>query len=239
MSAPRVRADRLLVERGLAPTRAKAQEAIAAGGARADGRVILKASDLIARDAALTVEPAHPWVSRGGLKLAHALEAFQLDPAGLFCLDVGACTGGFTDVLLARGAARVAAVDVGRGQLHPRLQADGRVLDLEGVDARALSLEQLGAPPDFVVCDASFIGADKALARPLALARPRAPAVVLVKPQYEAGPGVRVDPASSRVVAQAAAARLEGLCGYRLQALIESPVPGGEGMREYLAWLQR
>lgn len=234
-----VRADRLLVERGLAETRAKAQAAIAAGLVRADGRPVRKASEALPGDAAIEFRAASPWVSRAADKLVQALEAFAIDPAGCDCLDVGASTGGFTEVLLARGAARVAAIDVGRAQLHPRLRADPRVLSLEAQDARALTAEQLGFAPGLIVCDASFIGADKVLARPLALAASQAVAIVLIKPAYEAGPGVRVTPAGAEAIAEAAAQRLHGLAGFRLQRREECALRGAEGAVEFLALLRR
>jgi len=170
----RLRADLLLVARGLVESRAKARAAIEAGGARADGRVIAKPSDLIEEDAALDVAPPHPWVSRAGVKLAHALDAFGVDPAGRVCLDVGASTGGFTHVLRARGAQNVYAVDVGQGQLHATLRGDPGVVNLERTDARVLTAALIAEPPSLIVCDASFIGAAKVLAAPLALAAPRA-----------------------------------------------------------------
>ena len=153
-----LRADLLLVERGLFSSRAGAQAAIAAGLVIADGKPVAKPSALLPRDAALEASPAHPWVSRGGIKLAAALDAFGIDPSGLACLDVGASTGGFTDVLLARGARSVVAVDVGRDQFAERLkEAHARVRSLEGFDARKLDLEVLGERPELIVCDVSFI----------------------------------------------------------------------------------
>ncbi|MDX2233976.1 MAG: TlyA family RNA methyltransferase [Hyphomonadaceae bacterium] len=236
----RIRADRLLVARGLAETRALAQAAIVAGGVRADGEVVVRAAQLVAEDAELALDPPHPWVSRGGLKLAHALTAFGVDPAGTICLDVGASTGGFTDVLLARGATHVTAVDVGRAQLHPRLRGDHRVRVLEGRDARTLTAADLPGPPGLVVCDASFIGLAKVLAVPLALAAPDAALIALVKPQYEAGPGVTVrTPEAARAVAEAAARGLDGLAGFTLRALVDSPVRGGDGQIEFLLLARR
>jgi 23S rRNA (cytidine1920-2'-O)/16S rRNA (cytidine1409-2'-O)-methyltransferase len=239
----RVRADLLLVARGLAESRAKAQAAIAAGGVRADGAIVEKASDLIGEDAALEVAPPHPWVSRGGVKLAHALDAFAIDAAGRTCLDVGASTGGFTDVLLARGAARVYAVDVGQGQLHAKLRADPRVVGLERTDARTLTRELVPEAPSLIVCDASFIGAEKVLARPLSLAAEHADLVVLVKPQFEAGPGAGKGGVLAEDVARAAARRaigaLDGLEGFRVAAVIDSPIRGGEGNLELFAHARR
>ncbi len=231
----RSRADLLLVARGLAESRARAQAAIAAGGVTADGAVVLRASQLVEHTAALSLAPPHPWVSRAGQKLAHALDAFAVDPAGAHCLDIGASTGGFTDVLLARGAAHVVAVDVGRDQLHPRLRGDRRVTVRESCDARTLTASDLPAPPALIVCDASFIGLEKVLPGPLALAAASAVLIALVKPQYEAGPGrLQRSPEAVRSVAAAVAGRLNGLAGFAVRALIESPVRGGEGQVEYL-----
>src|SRR5215475_4876072 len=181
--AARQRIDRLLVERGLFASRAKAQAAIAAGRVTADGIVVSRPSDEIAADAELCAEPAHPFVSRGGVKLAAALDHFGFDPAGRVCLDVGASTGGFTEVLLARGARRVYAVDVGHGQLHARLRGRPEVLVFEHTDIRTLPPERLPAPPDLVVIDVSFISLKLALPPALALVRRRAQLVALIKPQ--------------------------------------------------------
>jgi len=236
----RVRADLLLVSRGLAESRAKAAAAILAGGVRADGAPVDKPSALIEETAALEVTPPFPWVSRGGVKLAAALAAFAVDPAGRICLDVGASTGGFTHVLLAVGAARVYAVDVGHGQLHPTLGADPRVVALERTDARTLSRAHLPEAPSLIVCDASFIGAAKVLAAPLALAAARADLIVLIKPQFEAGPGrgvLREDIA--RAAAAAAVAGLDGLAGFRRVAIIDSPIRGGDGNLELLLHARR
>lgn len=237
----RMRADLLLVARGLAESRAKARAAIEAGGVKADGAAVSKASDLIADDAALEVTPAHPWVSRGGVKLVAALDAFGVDPAGRICLDVGASTGGFTQVLLARGARRVYAIDVGRDQLHATLRADPRVMSLEQTDARSLTSAQIADPPSLIVCDASFIGAAKALATPLALAADRADAIVLIKPQFEAGPGKGrvLDEGVAHAAAQSAIAALDGLERFRVIAEIDSPIRGGDGNLERLIHLRR
>ena len=164
------RADTLLAERGLFESRAKAREAIEAGLVRADGRLVKKPSEDIAPDAELSAAAPYPWVSRGGVKLAHALETFDVDPSGRYCLDVGASTGGFTDVLLTRGARHVVAVDVGHGQLHPRIRSDARVTALERLDARALEPTHLAEPPSLIVCDASFISLALILPNVLALA---------------------------------------------------------------------
>lgn len=239
----RLRADLLLVARGLAESRAKARAAIEAGGVLANGVAVTKASDLIAEDAALDVTPPHPWVSRGGVKLATALDAFGVDPANRVCLDVGASTGGFTHVLLTRGAARVYAVDVGRDQLHASLRHDPRVSSLEQTDARTLTRAQIPEPATLVVCDASFIGSAKVLATPFELAADQADAIVLVKPQFEAGPNAGrsgvLDEPTARAVAQSAINALNGLQRFHTVAAIDSPIRGGDGNLELLLHLKR
>lgn len=237
----RMRADLLLVARGLAESRAKARAVIEAGGMRADGALVEKPADLIADDAHLDVTAPHPWVSRGGVKLAAALDAFGVDPSGQVCLDVGASTGGFTHVLLSRGAARVYAVDVGTDQLHASLRADPRVINLERTDARTLTRAQIAEAPSLIVCDASFIGAAKVLATPLSLAAPHAELVALIKPQFEVGPGkggvLREEDA--RAAAEQTIAALNGLAGFRIDAQIESPIRGGDGNLEFLIHARR
>lgn len=239
----RMRADLLLVARGLAESRAKARAAIEAGGVRAGGALVAKPSDLLAEDVEIAFAPPHPWVSRGGVKLAHALDAFAVDPSGRVCLDVGASTGGFTQVLLARGAARVHAVDVGAGQLHASLRADARVANLERTDVRALTRDHIGAAPSLIVCDVSFIGAAKALAPALALAAERADLVALIKPQFEAGPNAGKAGVLEEQVARAAAAAaiesLNGLAGFTLVTSVDSPIRGGDGNLEMLAHFAR
>jgi len=184
------RADQLLVERGLVESRARAQAVIMAGLVFSGERRIAKPGDTLAADAPLELRGQdHPWVSRGGLKLAHALTEFRLDVSGRVCLDVGASTGGFTDVLLANGAAKVYAVDVGKGQLAWKLRQDARVVVLEATNARHLTRAEIPEDINFVACDASFIGLDKVLPAPLALTRPGAHLVALIKPQFQAGPG--------------------------------------------------
>lgn len=237
----RMRADLLLVVRGLAESRAKARAAIEAGGMIADGARVEKPSDLISEGAALQVTPPHPWVSRGGVKLAHALDTFSVDPAGRVCLDVGASTGGFTHVLLTRGAARVYAVDVGQGQLHASLRADPRVTSLERTDSRTLTRALIPEAPSLIVCDVSFIAAAKALATPLALAAERADLVALIKPQFEAGPGKGA--VLREEIARAAAAdaiqALDGEAGFRVAAQTDSPIRGGDGNLELLLHARR
>jgi 23S rRNA (cytidine1920-2'-O)/16S rRNA (cytidine1409-2'-O)-methyltransferase len=234
----RKRADILLVERGFFSSRARAQAAIAAGLVSVDGIALKKASEEVADNAPIEAEAAHPWASRGGVKLAAALDAFALDPSGLVCLDVGASTGGFTDVLLARRAAKVIALDVGHGQLDPRLAADPRVRPLEGVDARALTAEMLGEQPEAIVLDVSFISQRLVLPHVLKLAAERAWLVGLVKPQFELG---RSELVKGRVRSEAA---LERACdavraaieaqGWTVLGLIPSPILGGAGAREFL-----
>ncbi len=234
----RKRADIALVERGLFPSRARAQAAIAAGLVRVDGVFVRKASEEIDETAAIEAEAPHPYVSRGGVKLAAALDAVGLDPSGLACLDVGASTGGFADALLRRGARLVAAVDVGHGQLDPRLAADPRVRSLEGLDARRLTEETLGFRPDAIVCDVSFISQLLVLPRVLPLAAKGAWYVGLVKPQFEVGPSeivkgrVRSEAALGRAC-DGARAGVEAL-GWTILGLIPSPILGGAGAREFL-----
>lgn len=239
----RMRADLLLVAKGLAESRAKAQAAIEAGGVSADGVVVKKASELVSENAVLTLEAPHPWVSRGGVKLAHALDVFGVAVSGRVCLDVGVSTGGFTDVLLSRGAARVYAVDVGSGQLHARLRGDARVVLLEQTDARSLTRTLMPEAPSLIVCDASFIGAAKVLPVPLSLAADHADLVTLIKPQFEAGPRAGKDGVLSESVAHEAAemaiAALDGVEGFRLVARAESPILGGDGNREFLLHMRR
>ncbi len=233
----RKRADIVLVERGLFASRARAQEAIAAGLVSADGAVVRKASENLAPDARIVAGAPHPWVSRGGVKLAAALDAFALDPAGLCCLDVGASTGGFTDVLLTRGARSVVSVDVGHGQFDARLRADPRVSLREGLDARRLTRAIAGAPRA-IVCDVSFISQRLLLPHVLALADRSAWLVSLVKPQFEAGrerlvKGAVKDPAALRFACEAVRRCVEDL-GWTSLGLIPSPLPGGDGAREFL-----
>lgn len=235
----RDRADKVLVALGHFESRAAAQAAIAAGGVSADGQVIRKPSEMIARTAVIAAQAAHPYVSRGGLKLDHALETFAIDVAGRHCLDLGASTGGFTDVLLRRGAAHVTAIDVGHGQLHPRIAGDARVTAHEGLNARDLTDAHMTARPDVIVCDLSFVSLHKVLPVPLSLAAEGAVLVALFKPQFEVGPenvgkgGIVTD---QQAVDHALAAFPEFLAGegWQAQAPISSPIEGGDGNREYL-----
>lgn len=235
-----MRADRYLVEHGFFDTRARAQAAIAAGKVLVDGVALRKPSQTIAEGAQVQAEAAHPYVSRAALKLVGGLDAFEVDPAGLTCLDVGASTGGFTQVLLERGAVRVTAVDVGRDQLAAPLRADPRVLSLEATDARTLTLEQIGgAAPQLIVCDASFISLEKVLARPLTLADPGAALIALFKPQFEVGPafvgkgGIVKDETAVAAAKENARAFL-ARAGFPVEREIASPIRGGDGNREYL-----
>jgi 23S rRNA (cytidine1920-2'-O)/16S rRNA (cytidine1409-2'-O)-methyltransferase len=236
--ACRVRIDRLLVERGLFESRAKAQTAIAAGRVTADDVVVAKPSEEISVDAALRAEPAHPYVSRGGVKLAAALDRFRFDPKfdprGRVCLDVGASTGGFTEVLLARGARRVYAVDVGRAQLHPSLQA---------TDIRALDPTRLAERPDFVVVDTSFISLKLVLPAVFALARTPAHILALIKPQFEAGrchakKGIVRDPLVHAAVCDDIATFVRSL-GWRVAGVVPSSIPGSDGNREFFIAAER
>jgi 23S rRNA (cytidine1920-2'-O)/16S rRNA (cytidine1409-2'-O)-methyltransferase len=235
------RADKLLVDRGLVESRAKAQALIMAGKIFSGGRRIAKAGDLVAEDAPLEVKGQdHPWVSRGGLKLAHALSHFALDPTGAVAIDVGASTGGFTDVLLTHGAAKVYAVDVGHGQLAWKLRNDPRVVVLERTNARHLSANEIPAPVDWVVCDASFIGLETVLPAALSLTKPTALAVALIKPQFEVGParvgkgGVVRDPALHQEVCERIHVWFERQPGWSVLGIVESPVLGPEGNKEFL-----
>ncbi len=234
----RKRADIVLVERGLFPSRARAQAAIAAGLVKVDGAALLKASEEIGEAAAIEAEAPYPYVSRGGLKLAAALDAFALDPAGLASLDVGASTGGFTDVLLKRGAASVVAVDVGHGQLDAGLAADPRVRSLERLDARAVTESLLGLRPQAIVSDVSFISQRLVLPHVLSLASERAWLVSLIKPQFEVGPAEIVkgrvrSEAALRRACDAVSACLEAQ-GWTVLGLMPSPVLGGAGAKEFL-----
>lgn len=238
MSPKKDRIDRLLVERGLFESRAKAQAAIEAGLVHAGDALVRKASEEIALDAPLQASAAHPYVSRGGVKLAAALEHFGFDPQGRICLDVGASTGGFTQVLLERGAKRVTAVDVGRGQLHASLRAQPEVVSLEETDIRTFSPARLGEAPDLVVIDVSFISLKLVLPAALALAKLPVQLVALIKPQFEAGraalkKGVVRDQAIHAAVCDDIATFVASL-GWRVLGVIPSPITGGDGNVEFL-----
>ena len=206
---------------------------------RVDGVTLSKPAQEIALDAQIEADPAHPYVSRGGLKLAHGLEVFGVSAEGKVCLDIGASTGGFTEVLLLSGAEHVVAVDVGRGQLHPRIAGDERVTNYEATDARKLTAEMLPGPPELLVCDASFISLEKLLEVPLSLAAPEADFVGLFKPQFQVGRenvgkgGIVTDLAA----ADAAAERFAGWMkekGWPIHAWTASPISGGDGNAERL-----
>jgi len=237
----RKRADRLLVERGLFDSRAKARAAIEAGRVLAGGTAVRRPSDLLDDLSEITAQPAHPWVGRAALKLAHALDLWPITIEGRSVLDVGASTGGFTEVCLDRGAAHVCAVDVGRGQLHPKLASDSRVQSLEATDARDLDAARLGFVPDLVVCDVSFISLSKALPRALDLAAPGADLVVLVKPQFEVGPalvgkGGLVKDEAARARALEEAQTFLVASGWTVRDKAQSPITGGDGNVEFLVW---
>ena len=235
------RADRMLVARGLVESLAKAQALIMAGKVFVGDRAVAKAGDLLREDAALSIKGQdHPWVSRGGLKLDHGLRHFGFSAEGLVCLDVGASTGGFTDVLLAHGAAKVHAVDVGHGQLAWKLRSDPRVVVHEKTNARHLTAETVPDPIGALVCDASFIGLSTLLPAPLALCAPGAWAIALIKPQFEAAPGavgakgVVRDPGVHRAVCERVEAWWRGLDGWTVLGVEESPITVPEGNREFL-----
>ena len=242
-AAPRQRADLLLVERGFFASRARAQAAIAAGLVTAGGVPVRKASELVAADAEIAASEPHPYVSRGGVKLAAALDAFRISPEGCICLDLGASTGGFTEVLLERGSARIYAVDVGRGQLHPRILGNRRVASLESTDARALDRALIPEPIDLLVADVSFISLRLVLPAAVPLLAERAALAVLVKPQFEAGradvhKGIVRDEAVRRRVCREMEAFIAAL-GFAVEGVIPSPIEGGDGNREYLLGARR
>jgi 23S rRNA (cytidine1920-2'-O)/16S rRNA (cytidine1409-2'-O)-methyltransferase len=246
MAPGKARADQALVDRGLVETRSRAQALILAGKVFTGERRVEKSGQLLAPEQPLEVRGQdHPWVSRGGLKLDHALTAFGLSPAGLVCLDIGASTGGFTDVLLHHGAARVHAVDVGQGQLAWKLRTDARVVVHEKINARRLDAATIPEPVGALVCDASFIGLRTVLPAGLALCAPCAWAVALIKPQFEAGPGqvgsrgVVRDPAVHATVCEMIWQWWQALPGWAMLGLTESPIKGPEGNVEFLIAAQR
>ncbi|MCM8731955.1 TlyA family RNA methyltransferase [Hephaestia sp. GCM10023244] len=237
---PKQRIDQLLVDRGLAESRTRAQALVMAGLVFVGERKIEKAGQQVAADAAVEVRGRdHPWVSRGGIKLAHGLDHFGWEVAGAVALDVGSSTGGFTDVLLSRGAARVYAVDSGTNQLAWKLRQDARVIVHEQTSARILTPTHIPEPIDLIVCDASFIGLAKVLEVPLGFAGEQARAMVLVKPQFEAGRGevgkggVVRDPAIHARVCEEVAAWFAGQ-GWRVEGVTQSPITGPEGNIEFL-----
>ncbi|MGA9601254.1 MAG: TlyA family RNA methyltransferase [Methylocystis sp.] len=232
------RADSLLTERGFFESRAKARAAIEAGLVCADGITVAKPSQEIAQEAEIVAESPHPFVSRGGVKLDFALAHFGVDVQDRYCLDLGASTGGFTDALLKRGARHVVAVDVGSGQLHPRIAQDSRVTSYEKLDARALEAAHLAESPSLVVCDASFISLALLLERPLSLAAKEATLVALIKPQFESGRGAgKKGVVRDAALHEAACAKIaEALTrlGWRVAGITPSPIEGGDGNREFL-----
>jgi 23S rRNA (cytidine1920-2'-O)/16S rRNA (cytidine1409-2'-O)-methyltransferase len=241
----RIRADQLLVDRGLAESRTRAQALILAGLVYAGERKLAKAGEQLAPDLVLDVRGRdHPWVSRGGIKLDHALTYFGWEVSGAIAIDVGSSTGGFTDVLLTRGAARVYAVDSGTNQLAWKLRQDDRVVVLEKTNARNLTDAEIAEPVDLIVCDASFIGLAKVLERPLEFAKPDARLVALIKPQFEAGRaevgkgGVVRDPAVHERVCEAARDWAESK-GWRVVGIEKSPITGPEGNVEFLLAARR
>jgi len=235
------RLDQLLVERGLAENRTRAQAMIMAGLVSSETKVLDKPGHQVAADLPLAVKgPEHPWVSRGGMKLAHGLDCFGIDPKGLVCLDVGASTGGFCDVLLQGGAKRVYAVDVGHGQLDWKISQNDRVVVLDKTNARHLTPEQIPDRIDLIVCDASFIGLEVVLPAPMALAAAGASLVALIKPQFEVGKGqlgkggIVRDSGLHDEVCKHIEMWLDGLDGWRVLGITESPVTGAGGNKEFL-----
>lgn len=245
-SARKIRIDQLLVEKGLAESRSRAQALILAGKVFRGEQRIEKPGDTVARNTPVTVRGRdHPWVSRGGQKLARAITHFALDVRDAVCIDLGASTGGFTDVLLHNGAARVYAVDVGRGQLAWSLRQDPRVVVLEGTNARALSSAEVPEAVDVVTCDVSFIGLEKVLPAAMALAKPGAILVALIKPQFQAGRdkvgkgGVVRDPAVREEVCRTVRSWLESQPDWQVLGITESPILGPKGNQEFLIAARR
>jgi len=237
----KLRLDQLLVDRGLAESRSRAQALIMAGNVYSDTKRLDKAGSQVKADIAIELKGQdHPWVSRGGLKLAKGLAHFGMSVQGAVCLDVGASTGGFTDVLLTNGAAKVYAVDVGHGQLAWKLRQDARVVVMEKTNARTLNKCVIADPIDLVVCDASFIGLEVVLPAALALVKPGGHVIALIKPQFEVGKGrvgkggVVRDPDLHAEVCQRIEAWLNGLPGWRVLGITESPIKGPEGNVEFL-----
>ena len=237
--------DQLLVTRGLAESRAKAKAAVEAGGVTVNGAPAKAASQAVNEDAEIGYAAAHRWVGRGALKLERALDLWPVVVDGRTVLDVGASTGGFTEVCLDRGAAKVFAVDVGFGQMHPKVAADPRVVNLERTDARELTPDIIPEAPSLIVCDASFIGLSKVLPAVLELAAPDADLITLVKPQFEgAGPkdagkkGVVKDPEAHTAAVEGVRTWLESV-GWSVQETAESPITGGDGNVEFLMWAKR
>jgi 23S rRNA (cytidine1920-2'-O)/16S rRNA (cytidine1409-2'-O)-methyltransferase len=242
------RADVLLVERGYFESRSRARAAIEAGLVKADGETVSKPSTLLRADAVLEASPPHPYVSRGGVKLAAALDAFGFDPAGRVCLDIGASTGGFSHVLLSRGARNVVAVDVGHGQLHAKLKREPRLVSLEGQDIRTLDIRtlaaaDLGEPPSLITIDVSFISLTHVLPAATRLGAPQALLVALIKPQFEASPSqMKKGIVRDAAVREEACSRIVealGTLGWTVHDTVASPIPGGDGNLEFLIGARR
>ncbi len=235
------RADIFLVKHGFYESRARAQTAIKAGCVKVNGRVLKKPSEKISQSATIEAKAEHPWVSRGGIKLAYALDYFKIDPASRICLDIGSSTGGFSEVLLSRGAHHVFAVDVGHDQLHPSLHNQPRLTSLEGQDARTLTDDIISPPPDLIVTDASFISLKKVLEIPLSLCAQNAQLIALVKPQFEVGKtglgrgGVVKSESLCLQVLSDVCAWVAGQ-NWSVIATTPSPIKGGSGNREYLLY---
>jgi len=236
-----MRADLYLVQQGYYESRARAQAAIKGGFILVDGKRLKKSSDKIPDSAVISASPEHPWVSRGGLKLAQALKEFKINPSGKICLDVGASTGGFSEVLVKNGALKVYAVDVGHSQLHPTLKSNPDIISMESRDARTLKPADFSSPPELIVCDASFISATKVLDIPLKLAAPKAQLITLIKPQFEVGKsGIgRGGLVKSTELSQQA---VKDVCdwvqgqGWDVKDVCDSPIKGGSGNHEYLLY---
>ena len=233
------RADLYLTENGYYETRARAQTAIKAGLVKVDGKRLKKASEKLSDENEILAKAEHPWVSRGGLKLAYALKEFDISVEGKFCLDVGASTGGFSDVLRQKGATKIYAVDVGHGQLHASLHDVPEIISMEGQDARELTATDFTTAPQLIVCDASFISCMKVLERPLSLAASSAELVILVKPQFEVGKagvgrGGLVKSESLSLQALSDVSAWVTAQGWHVVATCKSPIKGGSGNTEYL-----
>lgn len=236
-----LRADRFLVEHGYFDSRTQAQAALKAGKVRVNGRVLKKASMPLTEHDNIEAKKLHPWVSRGGLKLVHALKEFNVSVEGLTALDVGASTGGFTDVLVERGAVKVYAVDVGHDQLHVKLKGDARIISMEGQDARKLTADMFPVLPDIIVCDASFISAMKVLSAALDIAAKGTKLITLVKPQFEVGKaGIgRGGIVKSESLADQALSDVSAWVsakGWQVEGMSDSPIKGGSGNHEFLLY---
>jgi 23S rRNA (cytidine1920-2'-O)/16S rRNA (cytidine1409-2'-O)-methyltransferase len=245
MATKKIRLDQLIVDRGLAESKTRAQALVMAGHVFVGDTKAVKPGQQLAEDAAISVKGSdHPWVSRGGIKLAHALEHFDIDVAGMVAIDVGSSTGGFTDVLLTNKAVKIYAVDSGTNQLAWKLRQDDRVIVYEQTSARILTAAHVDQPVDLIVCDASFIGLAKVLERPLTFAKPDAQLVALIKPQFEAGReevgkgGVVRDEAVHKRVCDDVSTWLES-SGWAVRGLTTSPITGPQGNVEFLVWAKR